>query len=285
MPRLVLVTDSSADVPPAVAAEAGIVIVPATYAFADHAQPDGSVAAADFYGRMANEPAPPRPFGVPEASFRAEFERIFGRGEEPFCVVAPFDVNPSFTTAAAAMLSLEHGGPMKVVNPGVASAGLCSLLVTLGRGLGRGWERQRALDAIDELAPQCDSIFVPGSTEWLERAGRLALVEEKLGEVEEGVPVLRVGTRITGVALEASAEAALSRAVKTAGQRAGGRPVVVTIDHACAPAVAQVAERLAREHLAVARLLVTELSVTFGSQLGPGAVGIGVAPALEEADA
>ncbi|MGE5594970.1 MAG: DegV family protein, partial [Hyphomicrobiales bacterium] len=196
MPRLVIVTDSSADLPPEVSGGERVVVVPATFGFEAHAMPDGELSSAAFYERMQKEAKPPRPFGVPEASFRRAFQEILGRGDEPMCIVMPFDVNPSFTTASAAMLSLDDAD-IKVVNPGVASAGLCALLITLIDGLERGWGRKEVLDAIDGLAPQCDSLFAPADVAWLERAGRLKLVEEKLGEVEDGSPVVRVGTRIT----------------------------------------------------------------------------------------
>lgn len=218
MPRIVLVTDTTADLPPALAAELGIVVVPATFAFADHTTRDDEMSSAGFYARMAAEPKPPRPFGVNEAGFRAAFEAIFAAGDEPFCLLTPFDVNPSFTIANAAMLSFDDVD-MKVVNPGVSSAGLCSLLVTLSAGLAGGWDRKQLLDALDDLVPQCDSLFVPGSIEWLERAGRLAMLSEKLGDVEDGHLVVRVGTRITGVAVEESAQAALERAVKVGPTR------------------------------------------------------------------
>jgi fatty acid-binding protein DegV len=53
----------------------------------------------------------------------------------------------------------------------------------------------------------------------------------------------------------------------------------VTIAHALNPAAAERAAGLARETYPVERLIITELSATFGSQLGPGAAGIGIAPA------
>jgi len=281
MPRIVLVTDSSAGIPGAVAAEAGIVVVQGTFALGDTTLLDGELAAAELYQRMAADGAAPRPFGVSEPAFRAAFEAVFAACDEPFCLLTPFDVNPSFTIANAAMLSLDDVD-MKVVNPGVASSGLCSLLLTLSEGLVRGWDRRELLDAIDSLAPRCDSVFVPASAAWLERSGRLALIRDRLGDVDGGHLVVRVGTRITGVALAETRDEALARAVAAVGQRAGDGPVVVTIAHAAAPDAAWALEQFARAELPVAQLVVTELSATFGSQLGPGAVGIGVAPALAE---
>lgn len=286
MPPITLVTDSSADLPPEVLAEGGLTVVLASFAFDEHSFADGDLSAADFYRRMSSSAHLPRPFGAPEAAYRTAFEAVLAAGGDPFCLVTPFDVLPSFTTAVAAMLSLDDVD-MKVLNPGVASAGLCSLLVTLAAAVRSGATRQQLLDGVDRLGPRCDTLFVPAGASWLERAGRLQLIEDRLGEVGDGFPVLRVGTRVTGVALEDSFEAAIRRAVSLAGQRGGaGTPLVVTVDHADNPKAAESAAQQARASWQVERLIVTELSAAIGSQLGPGAVGIGVAPAsLEEPNA
>ena len=55
-------------------------------------------------------------------------------------------------------------------------------------------------------------------------------------------------------------------------------PMIVTIDHAANPALAGRMADAAKARWHVAELIVTELSATIGSQLGPGAAGIGVAP-------
>lgn len=235
MGRLVLVTDSTADIPAGVASEHGILVAKARYAFHEHTYTDGDQDALALYGRMDGEQEAPAPFGTPEASFKELFTRVLEAGDSPVCIVSPFDVNPSFTTALAAMLSIDDVD-MKVLNAGVASAGLCSLLVALSHGVTSGWTREQLLDAVDDLGPQCDSLFVPRNVDWLERSGRLGLVEEKTGELEGAIPIVRVGTRITGVAQADNHAAAISEAAKRAGARlAGGTNVIATISHAVNP--------------------------------------------------
>ena len=57
--------------------------------------------------------------------------------------------------------------------------------------------------------------------------------------------------------------------------------MVVCVDHAQNPDDAALIAEQARRRWDVVRLEMTELSPTFGAQLGPGAVGVGVAPFLE----
>ena len=282
MPRPVLITDSTADIPSDVAGAAGILVARATYAFDEHTFHDGDQPSGAMYMRMTAEGRAPRPFGTAEAAFKPLYQAVLDAGNLPVCVVAPFDVNPSFTTAIAAQLALDDAD-IKVVNAGVHSAGLCSLLLTLAGGIDAGWDRARVLAAVDDFGPQCDTLFVPATVEWLERSGRLPLIEDRLGEMDEGAPVVRVGTRITGVARATDQASSLQDAVRRAVTRVSdGRAIVATVAHAAAPGLAEEAAEMVRRERTVARLVVTELSATIGSQLGPGAVGVGIAPALEE---
>ena len=279
MQPLALITDSTADIPPALAAEAGVRVVHARAAFEEHAFGDHEQTASQLYGRMRAEQRAPRPFGVPEPAFKAAFEEALDAADAILCLVMPFDVSPSFTTASAAMLSLDATN-IKILNPGVASAGLCSFVLSLASGVQRGWDLDRALSAVDETEPLCDTIFVPAEIAWLERAGRLQLIEDRIGEIGTGTPIVRVGTRITGVAVAESHEQALRKAIDTAGRRAGDHaPLIVTIDHADAPDLADRVAAMMRARYKIETLVITELSATIGSQLGPGALGIGVAPA------
>lgn len=281
MAKLAPITDTTADVPPALQREFGVRVVPASVAFAERAFLDGELRPAEFFARMRLDREQPRPFAVREAAFRGAFDAALAAGEFAVCLLMPFDVTPSFTTASAAMLSIGDAGTVniKIANPGVASAGLCSLIASLSAGVKAGWDVARLLTAIDELEPLCQSLFVPEDVTWLERAGRLQLIEDRVGEVGDGTPVVRVGTRVSGVALEAGHEQALHKAVSLAGAKAGkGRKLVVTIDHAdCADRAERVAALMAAEW-DVARTIIAELSPTIGAQVGPGAIGIGVAP-------
>lgn len=276
--RLALVTDSSSDMPGTLSAELGVLVVPTRFAFDRDTHVDQTLSAEEFYGRMRAEAHSPRTFGAPESAFREAFERALDDADSVLCLVTPFDVSPSFTTASAAMLSMDNVD-IKILNPGVASVGLCALLTSLAPGVTAGWTREQVINVLDVVEPQCETLFVPADTTWLGRAGRLPLIEDRIGAVEGGTPIVRVGTRITGVTQESTRAAAIAKAVAIAGARADpGSRLNVTVTHADAPQLADEVVARMRARWSVARMVVTELGSTLGSQLGPGTIGIGVAP-------
>jgi DegV family protein with EDD domain len=280
-----LVTDTTADLPASLTAELGLRVCRASAAFAERSFTDGELPAPAFFAKMRDAATPPVPSAVTEDEFRAAFQAGLADAHDVVCVLMPFDVVPSFTTAGIVAMELEAANPgrrIKVINAGVASAGLGALVQSLADGVRAGMGLAEVVAAVDDHAPLCDALFVPEDAEWLARTGRLKLVCDKLGDLEGDALVVRAGTRITGVARCPDRASALARAVELSGKRAGeDRPLVVVIDHAATPEVAaEVADRM-RRRWRVERLVTTELSPTFGSQLGPGAIGIGAAPVLK----
>lgn len=272
-----LVTDSTADLPEG----SGIFVVPAHVAFSDKNFSDAEISPAEFYRRLRSSDETPYLSCPSEDEYRAAFEKSLTDGSSALCLVTPFDMIPSFTSANAAAVTLRPAN-IKIVNPGVPSAGLGALLLSLQEGVKAGWELPRLIDAVDELAPASDSMFVPAGLDWLERNGRLKLIEERLGELDDDLIVVRAGTRLTGVAAAGSREEVHRCLLTEVGRRAGGNhPLVVCVDHAQNPEDAALVADQARRQWDVVRLEVTELSPTFGAQFGPGAIGVGVAPFLE----
>jgi DegV family protein with EDD domain len=280
MDRVVLVTDSTAGLAPDAARDLGIAVVPASFAFSDARRLDSE--GSGVYERMTREGVAPRTFGVTEAAFRDAFTGGLQSAESVLCLVAPFDVNPSFTTACAAMLAIQFEEPdarIKVANAGVGSAGLGALLTALAGAARRGGGMDELLALVEELEPRCESLHVPDGTKWLERAGRLQLIEERVGAIDDGTVIVRIGTRITGVKLAEDQDTALLQALDLASARTGAGPVNVCLAHAGAPTRAERFAKAARQSLEIENLSITGMSPTHGAILGPGTVGIGVCPA------
>ncbi|MGH2633885.1 MAG: DegV family protein [Tepidiformaceae bacterium] len=276
--RVAIVTDSCCELAPDEAARGNIFIAPAKFAFEQRAVADGALPWPEFYARMAGAEEIPQTFGTSEDDFIAAFEAAFEQGDEVMCLLTPFDVSPSYTTATAAAIGFK-AGMVSIENPGIASAGLGALLLSLADGVAAGWSRTEVAEAIDRIEPMTETIFVPGSVAWLERSGRLALIEDRLGPIGDRTPVLRAGTRLTGLAVCESHDAALARAVALAGARApDGTALIAVVAHAGAPEAAERVHQQLAGRWNIARASTSDLTSTIGSQLGPGAIGIGVAP-------
>lgn len=276
-----IVTDSSCGLPPAVLEELGVVAATGNIAFDHETVAEQLLSGSRFYERMARESRCPRPFGVPENAWREAFARAYDSAASILCLVAPFGPLPDYTTATAAISAMDTRD-IKLVNPGIASAGLGALLLSLAPVARSGATMDALLDAIEGTEPASDVLLVPRETCWLDLSGRLGPIEERLGPLEGRIPVVRVSSRITGVTACDSFDRAIDETVERVGQRAAGRVVNVVVTHADSPQIAERTVEKMTQRWKTANIVIGELGPTIGSQLGPGAVGIGVAPAKLE---
>lgn len=282
MATVQLVTDTTTCLGGAAAAELGVAVAPGSFAFADERFVDDESAWRAAYDRMRAGAGLPRTFAPAEAAFVEHFRRAAERGQPVLCLVTPFDVSPSFTTASAAMLTVQDELPtarIKISNPGVGHAGLGALLATAAELALGGTDLDALLLRLEELVPRADALVVPETTSWLGAAGRLALVEERLGDLAGDWPVVRIGTRVTGVDRGSTHEEALEAAIRRVGERAGDSVLNGVVAHAGSPGLAEEAADRLRARYQMERLIVTELSMAIGAVVGPGALAIGIAPA------
>jgi DegV family protein with EDD domain len=131
-----------------------------------------------------------------------------------------------------------------------------------------------------EIAEATRTFFVVDTLEHLRRGGRIGSAAAVLGSALAVKPVLHVQDgRVVPLEKVRTTARALNRLVQRAVEAAGQGPVSIAIHHLAA---ADKAERLAaeiRDRLPQLRELhVSELGAAIGAHVGPGAVGIVVAP-------
>jgi DegV family protein with EDD domain len=137
-----------------------------------------------------------------------------------------------------------------------------------------------------EMAAATRTLFVVDTLEHLRRGGRIGAAAAILGSALAVKPVLHVlDGRVVPLEKVRTSARALNRLVQRAVEAAGSGPVSVAVHHLAA---AERAERLAaelRDRLPSLRELhVSELGPAIGAHVGPGAVGIVVAPFWQQPD-
>jgi DegV family protein with EDD domain len=137
--------------------------------------------------------------------------------------------------------------------------------------------------AANRTAGETRTLFVVDTLEYLRRGGRIGAAAAVLGSALAVKPVLHVEDgRVVPLEKVRTSARALNRLVQLAVDAAGDREVWVAVHHLAA---ADRADRLAsdlRDRLPQMReLYVSELGAAIGAHVGPGAVGVVVAPAAE----
>jgi DegV family protein with EDD domain len=284
MPKVAVVTDSTASVPAEVAAEHGIVVVPlqvviGARAYDDGVDPDASptkVAEAlkQFLPVSTSRPSP--------ALLLETYERAAAEGaEEIVSVHVSGEVSGTYESALLA----ARRAPVKVhaVDSRQIGAGTGFAALTAVEVVGAGGDGLEAAAAARLRAEQTSSLFYVDTLEYLRRGGRVGAAAALLGSALAVKPILHVEDgRITPLEKVRTSGRALARLEELAVAAAGEKQVDVAVCHLAGPAPAEalaaaLAGRLA-DNLSGRLIDVAEVPSVLGAHVGPGLVGVTVAP-------
>jgi DegV family protein with EDD domain len=284
MPKVAVVTDSTASLSVDVATEHGIVVVPlqvviGAKAYDDGVDPEASpanVAAAlkEFLPVSTSRPSP--------ALLLETYERAAAEGaEEIVSVHVSADVSGTYESA---MLAARQS-PVKVhaVDSRQIGAGTGFAAVTAAEVVAEGGDGEDAARAARDRATATSSLFYVDTLEYLRRGGRVGAAAALLGSALAVKPILHLdGGRISPLEKVRTSGRALARLETLAVEAAGERQVDVAVCHLAGPVPAEaLAEALSGrlvDNLSGRTIEVAEVPSVLGAHVGPGLVGVTVAP-------
>jgi DegV family protein with EDD domain len=282
-----VVTDSTAYLPDELTEGYGIHVVPLYVVLAGRSGREGWDVGPDEVARTlavrgqtvsTSRPTP--------GDFVAAYRRALDEGAERL-VSIHLSSELSGTWDAARLAASQVGEHIvTVVDSRSAAMGAGFAVLAAARSAAAGADAARVARTAQEIADATRTFFVVDTLEHLRRGGRIGSAAAVLGSALAVKPVLHVRDgRVVPLEKVRTSARALNRLVQRAVEAAGQGPVSVAVHHLAA---AEKAERLAadiRDRLPQLRELhVSELGAAIGAHVGPGAVGIVVAPFWQEPD-
>jgi DegV family protein with EDD domain len=192
-------------------------------------------------------------------------------------------------TSDAARLAASQVGEhiVTVVDSRAAAMGTGFAVLAAARTAATGADARTVAEVARETAAATRTFFVVDTLEHLRRGGRIGSAAAVLGSALSVKPVLHVQDgRVVPLEKVRTATRALHRLVQRAVEAAGEGPVSVAVHHLAAPERAEALAQELRDCLPGLRELhVSELGAAIGAHVGPGAVGVVVAPFWQEPEA
>src|SRR3954468_15528723 len=192
--RVAIVTDSAADLPPVVAASAGIAVVPLTVTFGPESFRAGvNLTTEEFWQRMT---APDAPFPTTAASspgdFHAAFEAAFAAGAEAVVCVDIAETLSGTIRSARVARDMLGDREVHVVDSGTASMG-AGLLALLGaRMAAAGLDGAEIAATLERRASDVDLYVALDTLEYLRRGGRISGAQATIGNLLSVKPIITV---------------------------------------------------------------------------------------------
>ena len=282
---IVVVTDSTASLPPEVAAARGVVVVPLQVVIGAEAYDEGSeeatpdrVAAAlrDFRPVSTSRPAP--------ALFQDVYERVALMGARQIVSVhISGEMSGTFESAQLA----ARDAPVRVICVDSRQVGVATGYAALAAAdaIGEGRSVEDAAEAARRRAAACSSLFYVDPLEYLRRGGRIGAAAALFGGALAVKPLLQIEDgRVASLEKVRTSAKALGRLEELAVSAADGKDVDVCVAHLANPDRAdhltqRLSSRLSDE-LGGREVWCGELGAVLGAHVGPGMIAVCVAPRL-----
>jgi DegV family protein with EDD domain len=283
-----VLTDSTAYLPPELIEGYGIHVVPLYVVLPGRSGREGSDIGPDDVARaLASRGQRVSTSRPTPGDFVEAYRQALAAGAEQL-VSVHLSAELSGTSDAARLAASQVGEHIvTVVDSRSAAMGSGFAVLAAARTAATGADARTVAESARETAAATRTFFVVDTLEHLRRGGRIGAAAAVLGSALAVKPVLHMyDGQVVPLEKVRTSTRALHRLVQRAVEAAGEGDVSVAVHHLAAP---ERAERLAaelRERLPGLRELhVSELGAAIGAHVGPGAVGIVVAPFWREPDA
>jgi DegV family protein with EDD domain len=177
-----LVTDSTSDLPAAVAEREGVTVVPALITLDGQSYQDGrELSRSEFYRRLPGLSQPATTAAPPPSAFEAAYEGLLGAGSGRVISVH-LSRRLSAMHDIAVQAAKRFGERVHVVDSGQVSLGLGFQLLEAARAIRAGGTFASILQVLDRARDRSRTLAMIESMEYLRRSGRVDWLRSSLGQ-------------------------------------------------------------------------------------------------------
>ncbi len=284
MPKVVVVTDSTATIPAELVERHGIVVVPLQVVVGAKAYRDGvdPEASPERIAAALKEHVPVSTSRPSPATLLEVYEAAAAQGaDEIVSVHVSGEVSATFESAQLAAKGASV--PVRAVDSRQVGAGTGYAALAAAEVVERGGDAREAAAAARRRAEESVTLFYVATMEYLRRGGRVGAAAALIGSALAVKPILQiVDGRIAPLEKVRTAGRALARLEELAVAAGADRDVAVTVSHLAGLTAAQtLAEALSlqmADGLHGREVRVCEVPAVVGAHVGPGLVGVTIAP-------
>jgi len=276
MPKVAVVTDSSAYLPAELVQQYGIYVVPLNVHFNGVLYRDNiDITEEEFFAKLATAAELPTTSQPSAGDFVQVFRQAAEGADGIIAILISSLLSGTYASAQAAKEMLPHI-PIAVVDSRSTSMGLGFLALAAARAAQEGKTLEEIVALVESLIPRIRVFFVPDTLKYLAKGGRIGGAQALLGSMLSIKPILQlVNGRVELLEKIRTHSKAIARMVELMRQECNERPVHVAIVNTMAPQKAEELRKQVAEALPHCReLIITGVSPVIGAHTGPGALGV-----------
>lgn len=280
MSRIRIVTDSTSDLPPELAAQHGITVVPLEVFFGPDSFRDGIELGGDaFYEKLASSPHHPRTSQPSPADFAKVYEELTRDGSAVISVHISEKLSGTLGSARLAQQMLQDK-EIHIFDSQSASLGLGLQVLAAADGVQAGLDAPAILQRLEQMAAATRVYFAVDTLEYLQRNGRIGKAQAMLGSLLSIKPLLQIEdggvAPLDKVRGQARVMPRLLELVREAV--APGTPARFGLLHAQVPERAAALQAQLEADYPGSEFVTSSIGAVVGTHAGPGTFGIVAVP-------
>jgi DegV family protein with EDD domain len=269
-----IVTDSTCDLPPEIAAANAITVVPLTVIFGDDALEDGTdITPVSFYERLRTSPVLPRTSQPSVDRFQAAYREVAADGAEIVSIHISSRLSGTLNSASVARETLKHEFHIDLIDSYNVSLGLGLIVLEAARAAAAGATLTEVVAVARRAMDRVSVHLAVDTLEYLQRGGRIGRARSLIGSLLSIKPILTVDQ---GEVTPFERVRTRTRAHERILELAAGMPRAkdLFVAHGDLPAEAAAALERLRPQLPHTALHTAYIGPVVGTYTGPGAFGI-----------
>jgi len=193
MPKVKVVTDSTAYFEPGVAQRLGIEVVPLRIHFGDETFREGvDITPQRFFQKLAHSPVPPRASPPPVEEFRAVYRELNKTTDEILSIHVSSKLSDTWAVASEAANTFLGRCEIAVVDSLTISLGLGILAQAAAEAANRGESLDSIVRLLRGMIPHIYVVFFVDTLDYLERGNRIGPAQALLGTMLGIKPFLTI---------------------------------------------------------------------------------------------
>ncbi|MDY6876767.1 MAG: DegV family protein [Chloroflexota bacterium] len=272
MNHVAIVTDSVANLPPEVAEEYNIHVLPLRIIWDGKVLRDGvDITPQEFYARLRTDGNMPTTTALSPSELLETFRSLAERAEDIVAVFLAHELSGTFEAAQIAQ-RLAPTLPLHMIDSRNAAMAQGFVVLEAARAASAGATVEQVVAHAQEIVNRVQVLGAVETLEYLRRGGRIGTASAFLGSVLQMKPIVGIPPghgSVIGVARPRTWKRAVARMVELMAEQVDGQPVHVAVGHCgCDEEAAALAEEL-QHRFDVHELYTGYFTPVMGTHTGP----------------
>jgi len=188
-----VITDSAADLPPTLAEELGITVVPVYLRFGDKVYRDRvDISEDEFYHRLLHDPIHPSTTQPTPQDFADAYQKLSQEADGIISIHLTSKLSGTYNSAIQGKKLVEDGCPIEVVDSQTLSMANGLIVMEAAKIARSGKGLQQVVTEVRQIIPNIHLLILLDTLRYLAKGGRIGKAKALLGSVLSVKPLLIV---------------------------------------------------------------------------------------------